>query len=131
VAELDTSCFVGNAPGWAVLRGDGGDLLPRTALQPDTRHRFAVGGGPVAEQVRLDVFPDGGMARLRVYGAPTPAARGALAGRFLHLLPRPQFAAILTAAGVPPTEAADQAAAGAGLADLPPSLRAQFRIAPR
>ena len=131
VAELDTSCFVGNAPGWAVLRGDGGDLLPRTALQPDTRHRFAIGGGPVAEQVRLDVFPDGGMARLRVYGAPTAAAREALAGRFLHLLPRPQFAAILTAAGVPPTEAADQAAAGAGLADLPPSLRAQFRIAPR
>ncbi|HEY2519931.1 MAG TPA: allantoicase [Streptosporangiaceae bacterium] len=128
--ELDTSCFVGNAPGWAVLRGDGGDLLPRTALRPDTRHRFAVEGGPVAEQVRLDVFPDGGMARLRVYGAPTAAAREALAGRFLHLLPRAQFAAILTAAGVPPTEAADHAAAGAGLADLPPSLRARFRVAP-
>jgi allantoicase len=131
VAELDTSCFVGNAPGWASLRGDGGDLLPRTALQPDTRHRFAIGGGPVAEQVRLDVYPDGGLARLRVYGAPTPDAREALAGRFLHLLPRPQLAAILTAAGVPPTEAADRAAAGAGLADLPPSLRAQLHVASR
>jgi allantoicase len=128
VAELDTSCFVGNAPGWASLRADGGDLLPRTALQPDTRHRFAIGGGPVAEQVRLDVYPDGGMARLRVYGAPTPAAREALASRFLDLLPRPQLAAVLTAAGVPPTEAADRAAVGAGVAGLPPSLRAQFRI---
>jgi allantoicase len=85
----------------------------------------------VAEQVRLDVFPDGGMARLRVYGAPTPAAREALASRFLHLLPRPQLAAILNTAGLPPTEAADHAAGGAGLADLPPSLRAQFRVAPR
>ncbi|HWG12584.1 MAG TPA: allantoicase [Streptosporangiaceae bacterium] len=134
VAELDTSCFVGNAPGWASLRGDGGDggdLLPRTALQPDTRHRFAVVGAPVAEQARLDVYPDGGMARLRVYGAPIPAAREALASRFLHLLPRPQLTAILTAAGVPPTEAAGRAATGAGLADLPPSLRAAFRLAPR
>ena len=84
VVELDTSCFVGNAPGWASLRGDRGDLVPRTALQPDTRHRFAVPGAPVAEQARLDVYPDGGLARLRVYGAPTPAAWESLASRFLH-----------------------------------------------
>ncbi|HEY0717316.1 MAG TPA: allantoicase, partial [Streptosporangiaceae bacterium] len=129
LAELDTSCFVGNAPGWASLRGDGGDLLPRTALQPDTRHRFAIAGGPVARQIRLDVYPDGGMARLRVYGAPTPEAREALASRFLQLLPPSQLVAILTAAGVPPTGAAGRAA-GAGLADLPPSLRAPFRLAP-
>ena len=79
VVELDTSHFVGNAPGWATLSGDSGDLLARTALQPDTRHRFAVAGGPVDGQVRLDIYPDGGMARLRVFGAPTPAARTALA----------------------------------------------------
>jgi allantoicase len=111
LAELDTSCFVGNAPGWASLRGDGGDLLPRTALQPDTRHRFAVAGGPVAEQVRLDVYPDGGMARLRVWGAPTPAAWESLASRFLSLLPRPQLAAVLRTAGLPAADA-DRAAAG-------------------
>jgi allantoicase len=105
VAELDTSCFVGNAPGWASLTGDGGDLLPRTALQPDTRHRFAIAGGPVAEQVRLDIYPDGGMARLRVYGAPTPAAWESLASRFLSLLPRPQLAAVLEGAGLPAAEA--------------------------
>jgi hypothetical protein len=62
---------------------------------------------------------------------PTPAAREALAARFLHLLPRPQLAALLAAAGVPPTEAADYADPGAGPAGLPPSLRAQFRLAPR
>src|SRR5260370_14054310 len=70
MVELDTSHFVGNAPGWAALRydgpgegpGEGRALLPRTALQPDTRHRFAVPGGPVAGQVHLDVLPDGSLA---------------------------------------------------------------------
>jgi allantoicase len=130
VAELDTSCFVGNAPGWAVLHGDGGELLPRTALQPDTRHRFAIDGGPVAEQVRLDVYPDGGLARLRVHGAPTPAAWAALASRFLHLLARPQLAAVLRDGGLTGVEADRRVAAGAGLADLPPSSRRAFHLAP-
>src|SRR6201995_4082271 len=158
VAELDTSCFVGNAPGWASLTGDGGDLLSRTALQPDTRHRFAIAGGPVAEQVRLDIYPDGGMARLRVWGAPTPAAWESLASRFLSLLPRPQLAAVLERAGLPAAEAERRAGfdeepatpgaavdgatasvpaipkastGGWALADLPPSARAAFHLAPR
>ena len=130
LAELDTSYFVGNAPGWASLRGDRGDLLPATRLQPDTRHRFAIPGAPVTEQVRLDVYPDGGMARLRVYGAPTPAAWESLAGRFLHLLPRPQLAAVLRAAGVPEDDAERRASRGTGLADLPPPARARFHLAP-
>jgi allantoicase len=130
LAELDTSYFVGNAPGWALLRGDGGDLLPRTALQPDTRHRFAIPGAPVAEQVRLDVYPDGGMARLRVWGAPTPSAWESLASRFLHLLPRPQLAVVLAAAGLPAAEAERRASQGAGLAGLPPAARAGFHVAP-
>jgi len=128
VVELDTSHFVGNAPGWATLGSDSGDLVARTALQPDTRHRFAVPGGPVAGQVRLDVYPDGGMARLRVFGVPTPAARAALADRFLRLLPEAQLAAVLRAAGLAPDEAARRAGARAGLADLPPAARARFRL---
>ena len=115
VVELDTSHFVGNAPGWATLGSDGGDLLPRTALQPDTRHRFAVPGGPVTEQVRLDIYPDGGMARLRVTGRPTAQARSALAERFLRLLPEPQLACLLRAAGLPADEAARRAGARTGL----------------
>ena len=141
VVELDTSHFVGNAPGWATLGGDGpGDgtaLLPRTALQPDTRHRFAVPGGPVTGQVRLDIYPDGGMARLRVLGRPTAAARAALADRFLRLLPEPQLAGLLRAAGLPAAEADRQARAdlqararaGLGFLDgLPPEVRALFRL---
>ncbi len=134
VVELDTSHFVGNAPGWAALAGDGPDgtvLLPRTALQPDTRHRFAVPGGPVTGQVRLDIYPDGGMARLRVLGRPTAQARAALAERFLRVLPEPQLAGLLRAAGLPPDEAARRASARAGLDGLdglPPAARELFRL---
>jgi allantoicase len=90
VAELDTSWFLYNAPGWAQLRGrrvdKGGDgewieLVPRTPLQPDTRHRFRLTGEPVTH-VRMDVFPDGGMARLRLHGRLTPIGRAALVRRW-------------------------------------------------
>jgi allantoicase len=137
VVELDTSHFVGNAPGWATLSGDGTALLTRTALQPDTRHRFAVPGGPVTGRVRMDIYPDGGMARLRVLGRPTAAAREALADRFLRLLPGPQLAGLLRAAGLPAAEADRQAGAdrqarargGLGFLDgLPPEVRALFRL---
>jgi allantoicase len=128
VVELDTSHFVGNAPGWAALGYDGGDLIERTRLQPDTRHRIAIQGGPVAEQVRLDVYPDGGMARLRVFGTPTPAAREALADRFLRLLPEEQLAGLLRAAGLPPDEAGLRARGRTGLAGLPPAGYVQFRL---
>ncbi|MET7770673.1 allantoicase [Nocardia sp. NPDC005366] len=74
LAEIDTSYFLGNSPGAARLTGrttDGTEveLLARTALLPDTRHRFAI--TPMAasvEEVRLDIYPDGGLARLRLFG---------------------------------------------------------------
>jgi allantoicase len=86
LAELDTSHIKGNAPGWAALHGrTGGDtwveLLPRTALRPDTRHRFRLAATDPVIDVRLDVYPDGGMARLRLVGRPDPAALTALADR--------------------------------------------------
>jgi allantoicase len=82
--ELDTSYFLGNAPGQAQLRGtDVGPLgaagtdpdgdgwvtvVPRTSLQTDTRHLFASVSREPVSHVRLDVYPDGGLARLRVFG---------------------------------------------------------------
>jgi allantoicase len=86
LAEIDTSRYRGNQPGAASLQvmdageevtsgalaADGGwqDLLPRTMLLPDTPHRFRVRGAP-ATHVRLNIFPDGGVARLRLYGSLT------------------------------------------------------------
>jgi allantoicase len=87
LAELDTSWFLGNAPGSASLTGTTADgreveLLPRTPLQPDTRHRFVLPGDVGVPRVRMDVFPDGGMARLRLWGRPTEAGRAALHRRW-------------------------------------------------
>jgi len=109
LAELDTSYFLGNAPGSASLTGSSPDgevvVLPRTRLQPDTRHRFVLEGGPAVDRVRLDVFPDGGMARLRLWGRPTAAGREALGRRWFDALPDVQALEVLQGAGVPPAEA--------------------------
>jgi allantoicase len=83
--ELDTSYFLGNAPGEFRLSGCAAgsddadeldaapwwDLVPRRPARPDTRHRFLVDDRRPLTHVRLDVYPDGGMARLRVWGLPT------------------------------------------------------------
>jgi len=80
---VDTSYFVGNAPGWVSLRGAGGELLvPRTRVQPDTRHVFESGSTEPVGQVRLDVFPDGGLARLRVLGELTDQGMTAVTDRY-------------------------------------------------
>jgi len=99
LAELDTSYFVGNAPGWASLRGydartgnvpDGDtgwtEILPRTRLQPDTPHRLRIDVGMEITDIRLDVYPDGGMARFRLFGELDTAGREQLALRWFQLL---------------------------------------------
>jgi allantoicase len=128
LAELDTRCFVGNAPGWASLRGrsdpDGGwtDLLPRTRLLPDTRHRFRLTAGPQVTHVRLDIYPDGGMARVRLHGELSTTARADLAARWFGLLPAGQQRDVLVGdAGMSPAEA--DAALAAGPDVLPDALR--------
>jgi allantoicase len=102
VAEIDTSGYIGNPPGAVRLRGldspDAGsardaaeadwfDLLPVTALLPDTPHRFRLAGSRLAESrpvtaVRLDVYPDGGIARLRLHGALTDDGLAAVRRRW-------------------------------------------------
>ena len=79
-------------------------------------------------QVRLDIYPDGGLARLRVFGRPTPAARTTLAERFLRLLPGPQLADLLRVAGLPPAKAVQRAEAQVSLDGLPPAARELFRL---
>jgi allantoicase len=78
--EVDTSYYVGNAAGWVRLSTvdartadpadarSWSDVLPRTAVQPDTRHHIVVEGAVAATHLRLDVYPDGGLSRLRLWG---------------------------------------------------------------
>jgi allantoicase len=84
-------------------------LLPRTRLQPDTRHDLAVShAGPVAS-VRIDAFPDGGLSRVRVIGGVDPAARSRAGYRWFNSLPQAQAVRCLTAAGLAPELAVDVA----------------------
>ena len=138
LAELDTSYFVGNAPGWASLRAvdaraaDPDDpavwteLLGRTRLLPDTRHRFRLPGQAEATHVRLDVFPDGGMARVRLHGELAPAARAELALRFLNLLPEAHARQVLVADGGLEEAEAARLAAARPLTTVPPALASPF-----
>ena len=138
LAELDTSYFLGNAPGWASLRAvdaraaDPADpaawaeLLPRTRLLPDTRHRFRLAGRAEATHVRLDVFPDGGMARVRLHGELAPAARTELALRFLNLLPEAHARRVLVADGGLEEAEAARLAGSRPLTAVPQTLAGPF-----
>jgi allantoicase len=108
-AVIDTTHFKGNAPGWASLEALSAPdadvawltsdaapwtpLLPLTALEPHRVHEFAAelaAVGPVTH-VRLAIHPDGGVARLRLFGEPTAAGRVALRLAWLNTLPPPAF----------------------------------------
>lgn len=82
--EIDTTHFKGNYPESAAVDAclkpgatldelDDGcwrALLPRQRLRAHHRHFYSrqiASGGPVSH-VRLNIFPDGGVSRLRVYG---------------------------------------------------------------
>jgi allantoicase len=93
--EIDTTYFVGNAPGSVRVLGstDGSlpaeswpDLLPQTPVQPDTRHRFLLDDSTEVSHMCLQVFPDGGLARLRVLGELTQAGMTRLRQAYLDCL---------------------------------------------
>jgi allantoicase len=95
--EVDTSYFIGNAPGWVrvskpVVGESRVELLPRTRVQPDTRHRFRVDTPEPVSEVRLDVYPDGGLSRFRVFGEIERSALREVRRRWWETLPEPHRA---------------------------------------
>jgi len=78
--EVDTRYFRGNAPGSCSLEvletGDPlspesrwEEVLPSTPLRPDAVHTFEnLRSSPPATHARLNIYPDGGVARLRLFG---------------------------------------------------------------
>jgi allantoicase len=77
--DIDTSFFTGNFPPAASIdacRSDGepGDGTPWTevlaavSLKGDAHHVVPVASDAVWSHLRLNIYPDGGVARLRVYG---------------------------------------------------------------
>jgi len=95
---IDTAFFTGNYPEEAsidtctvegfedVERTDGGSvrwdpLLPKRPLQGNSRNEFPVEGSPHrVTHLRLNIFPDGGVARLRVHGEVVPDERVFISG---------------------------------------------------
>jgi allantoicase len=78
---VDTTHFTGNHPQQFSLEGAGvGDpgraewveLIAKTVLSGDTVATFEVTRRHRFELLRLNIFPDGGVARLRVEGEPIP-----------------------------------------------------------
>ena len=86
---VDTAFFRGNYPEHCSVEGcavpgtpsprelmDGGtewtEILPRSPLRGDTRNRFAVDSDRRLTHLRLRIYPDGGVARLRVHGQVVP-----------------------------------------------------------
>ncbi|MFJ9038185.1 allantoicase [Streptomyces sp. NPDC102406] len=92
--EIDTAYLKGNSAGWAsvsvkdVSEGGDGDwveVLPRTRLQPDTNHRFVLDAPAVATHARIDIYPDGGISRLRLFGSLTERGTAELTARHAEL----------------------------------------------
>jgi allantoicase len=100
--EVDTAHFKGNFPESCSLEacylkeGDTADvaalqdwkqLLPRTKLKPHARHIFRSQLAEVglATHVRFNIYPDGGVSRLRLFGRPEPQASPGGIARFNEL----------------------------------------------
>lgn len=92
--ELDTAYYKGNSPGWAAVLGCDAAADPDTwfevvgsvELQPDSAHRFVPARPVTLTHLRVDVLPDGGIARLRVHGSLTERGRQDLSRRWSDLV---------------------------------------------
>ena len=81
--EIDTRYFTGNFPPEAsidacvsdedVPAGEWIEVLPKIPLQGDSRQFFDIRHDNVVSHLRLNIFPDGGIARLRVFGEIQPS----------------------------------------------------------
>jgi allantoicase len=115
--EVDTSYFIGNAPGKVKVTvadataapledpGSWWDVVPMTPVLVDTRHRFLVGARKPATHLRLDVYPDGGLTRLRCFGELGDSSRSEMYQRFWDVLPT-EHQQFLETMPVPPSQAA-------------------------
>jgi allantoicase len=114
--ELNTAHYKGNYPDTASVeaavvpdddRGVSADsatraiadwksVLPQTKLQADHLHVFEpeLARGAEASHVRLNIYPDGGVSRFRVFGTAAPAARRAAVLRQINALDDPEARAL-------------------------------------
>ncbi|WP_321796171.1 allantoicase [Caballeronia sp. J97] len=80
--DIDTSHFTGNFPPAASIEactsesgnpqedGDWREIVPSTTLQGNHHHYLEIADTRAYTHLRVNIYPDGGIARLRVYGQP-------------------------------------------------------------
>lgn len=79
--DIDTNHFLGNHPPYASLEAayipSGSydapgvswvEILPKMPLQPGSQNIFEIEDRSIYTHIRLHIYPDGGVARLKVYG---------------------------------------------------------------
>ena len=82
--DIDTNHFLGNHPPFASVEAinlgnanvywsksdelEWEEILPKSPLDPGSQHFFEIDSDKVYTHVRLHIYPDGGVARFRVYG---------------------------------------------------------------
>jgi len=80
--DIDTNHFLGNHPPYASVDAynnksasainfenvEWQEILPRSSLQPGSQNFYEVADRNIYTHVRLNIYPDGGVARLKVYG---------------------------------------------------------------
>jgi allantoicase len=112
-AFIDTLHFKGNYPESAALYGADlsadhhgaprdlaesawTQLLPRTKLQAHTQHVFEeeLASHPAVTHVRMRIWPDGGVSRLRLFGFVDPEAKAEVSLHFLNAVPPDERARI-------------------------------------
>ncbi|QNK81657.1 allantoicase [Nakamurella sp. PAMC28650] len=108
--DIDTGCFLGNAPGRVQLSGRTDDeapweiILPESTISPDAHNRFRLdsAGAPGKRwsAVRVDVFPDGGFSRLHLMGELAEESLAEAIANWLRLLPSAAYGRILAGMGI-------------------------------
>ena len=85
--DVDTNHFLGNHPPFASVeatfapheatvaeleRASWKEILPQSPLRPGSQNLFAIEGSGACTHLRLRIYPDGGVARFKVWGRPDP-----------------------------------------------------------
>lgn len=98
--DVDTSHFVGNHPPAVSIEATVSDsddvealkaarwteILPATTIGPSSHHLLESISSEVWTHLRVNMYPDGGIARLRVYGQPVGGLKSAGANQLVDLI---------------------------------------------
>jgi len=80
--DIDTNHFLGNHPPYASINACNvqsssdinfeqvlwKEILPKSPLEPGTQNFYEIADNNIYTHLRLNIYPDGGVARLKVYG---------------------------------------------------------------